>query len=73
MCYLDASKAFDKINQCVLFSKLLVKNIPNGIVRFLFVWYAKQNFYVQWNNNMSNQFNVSNGVRQGGILSPYLF
>ena len=28
---------------------------------------------VRWGSTLSNGFNVSNGVRQGGILSPYLF
>lgn len=30
-------------------------------------------FTVQWGKSLSNPFNVSNGVRQGGILSPVLF
>ena len=29
--------------------------------------------YDRWNNVMSSGFKVTNGVRQGGILSPYLF
>ena len=29
--------------------------------------------HVRWNNTISTGFNVRNGVRQGGILSPYLF
>jgi len=28
---------------------------------------------VRWGNNFSNFFSVSNGTRQGSILSPYLF
>jgi len=72
-CYLDASKAFDKINHWILFSKLLDKNMPNIIVRFLLVWYTKQNFFLRWSGHLSEPFTVSNGVRQGGILSPFFF
>ena len=28
---------------------------------------------VRWGHCISNSFNVTNGVRQGGILSPQLF
>ena len=28
---------------------------------------------IRWGSTMSESFYVSNGVRQGGILSPYLF
>ena len=27
----------------------------------------------QWGSSISSSFRVSNGVRQGGVLSPYLF
>lgn len=36
-------------------------------------WYAHQTFQVKWDNVVSAPFHVSNGVRQGGILSPILF
>ena len=29
--------------------------------------------YVRWSGILSHVFHVANGVRQGGILSPYLF
>ena len=28
---------------------------------------------VKWGNDFSDSFRVSNGVRQGGVLNPYLF
>ena len=72
-CFLDASKVFDRVNHYVLFDKLVKRGVPLYIVRILVFWYNVQNVYIRWNNTMSDSFSVSNGVRQGGILSPYLF
>ena len=36
-------------------------------------WYQKQEMTVRWGACISDSFNVTNGVRQGGILSPQLF
>ena len=73
ICYLDASKAFDRINHWILFDKLLTRNVPDIIVRLIVTWYTCQRFYILWGNTLSLSFKVTNGVRQGGILSPYLF
>ena len=73
ICYVDASKAFDRINFWVLFEKLLDRGLPCIFIRFLMVWYCCQEFVVRWGDIFSVPFNVSNGVRQGGILSPLLF
>jgi len=73
ICYLDASKAFDRINHWTLCKKLLCRNIPSIAVRLLHVWYSTQLFNVQWSTSLSKCFLVTNGVRQGGILSPVLF
>ena len=42
-------------------------------VRLLHNWYQKQTMQVSWGNRLSDPFGVSNGVRQGGVLSPTLF
>ena len=68
-CFLDASKAFDRVNHY----KLLKRGVPLYVVRILIFWYTSQTMYVRWNNVISSGFGVSNGVCQGGILSPYLF
>ena len=35
-------------------------------------WYTNQKMCVRWGNVYSDYFGFSNGVRQGGILSPLL-
>ena len=72
-CFLDASKAFDLVNHDILFHKLSVRGLPLPVIRFLSSWYRSQQMKVRWGHSVSNSFHVSNGVRQGGVLSPVLF
>ena len=73
LCFLDLSKDFDKVDHNLLITKLMSRKVPSIIIRILQTWYATQSFIVQWGNCWSAPFTVTNGVRQGGILSPYLF
>ena len=73
LCMIDSSKAFDRVNHFHLFHKLLKKGMPRLVVRMLYFWYRNQLFYVKWNDVLSCPFKTSNGVRQGGVLSPQLF
>ena len=73
VCFLDARKAFDRVNHWTLFRKLLRRGVDTSIVQLLMTWYESQKFYVLWGSSLSEGFSVTNGVRQGGILSPYLF
>jgi hypothetical protein len=72
-CFLDASKAFDLVDHGKLFSKLQHRGLPTPILRFLVNWYSLQEMRVRWGGCLSEPFGVSNGVRQGGVLSPVLF
>lgn len=72
-CFLDASKAFDRVNHWSLFNKLINRSVPDALVRILLLWYNNQTMCIKWESETSEYFNVTNGVRQGGILSPYLF
>ena len=71
--FLDASKAFDKVNHHKLFKKLIMRQVPMYFVRLLQYWYRQQSMQVKWGGHLSQSFHVTNGVRQGGVLSPYLF
>ncbi len=73
ICYIDASKAFDRLNHWTLFLKLLDRGVHAVLVRSLAFWYCNQTFTVRWGSALSTPFYVVNGVRQGGILSPHLY
>ena len=71
--FLDASKAFERLDHWLLFEKLINRKVPLFIVRLLIVWYSLQRMHIRWRNTFSTSFCVSNGVKQGGIISPVLF
>jgi hypothetical protein len=71
--FLDANKAFDKVHYIKLFRLLLKKGMNPVIIRFLLNSYTNQTMYVRWNDELSRGFDVWNGVKQGGVLSPVLF
>ena len=71
--FIDATKAFDKINYQMLFKKLVLRGVPTYFVRLLWYWYKSQSMQVSWGGQMSSSFSVFNGVPQGGVLSPFLF
>ena len=73
VCFLDISKAYDRVNHFKLFRKLIKRNLPLCIVKLLVYWYCSQTLYIRWGNYVSEGFGVSNGLRQGGVLSPQLF
>ena len=56
-----------------LFNELLKKGICPQLCKFLVVQYTQQQCQVRYSNDYSFRFNVSNGVKQGGVLSPILF
>ena len=72
-CLLDASKAFDRVNHKSLLQLLRKRKVPKPILCFLFFWYQSQSLQVRWNSTVSSSFGVTNGVRQGGVLSSILF
>ena len=71
-CFLDVSKAFDLVDHGVLFQNFL-RGLPLPVLKFLVSWYGSQQMRVRWGDSLSDPFNVSNGVRQGSILTPLLF
>lgn len=71
--FLDATKAFDRVHYCKLFHQLIKRRLPPCIIRILISFYVDNFVYVSWLGFSSDLFIASNGVKQGGVLSPVLF
>lgn len=71
--FLDASKAFDRVNFVKLFKKICDRGICPISTRLMLSMYLNQKNQVKWNQHISSLFTIQNGVKQGGILSPILF
>jgi len=66
--FLDATKAFDRVDYCRTFRELVKRNLPGSgmYVRLLVNLYTNSIANVSWNGILSKNFPVKNGVRQGG-------
>ena len=73
MFFLDLSKAFDRMNHSALFSKLKDGKLSNEILRILELGFSISVTFVKWNGYNSHFFRLLAGVRQRGVLSPFLF
>ena len=72
-CMMDMTKAFDLVKHSLMFKKLLDAGLPVIFIRLLIFIYINQFANVRWDGSMSTIFSLSNGVRQGAVLSAILY
>jgi hypothetical protein len=70
---LDATEAFDRVEYVSLFRLLFKRELPTTWLRLLVNLYTNHLTRIAWNGIYSASFLVSNGVKQGGIISLVLF
>ena len=56
-----------------MFDKLVKRDLSPIIIGLILNIHKRQKFQIKWNGVISERFGVSNGVRQGGVMSPILF
>ena len=66
-------KAFDSVEYCVLLERLFSVGANGRMWRLLCSWYDNVRCRVCVNGNLSSDFIVQRGVRQGSVLSPIRF
>ena len=72
-CLMDMTKAFDLVKHSILFRKFLQAGLSPIFIRLLIFIYINQFANINWNNQFSSIFSMTNGVRQGAILSGFAY
>jgi hypothetical protein len=70
---LDAQKAFDVVNHDILFRQMLVDDAPRHTVALLQDLYSGCTEFVAWQGKRSPEYDIKQGVKQGGIISTNLY
>ena len=71
--FVDFSKAFDSVQRQRLWALCHTNGISNKMTKLLSSIYDNVKACVRSNNILSETFDVNIGVRQGCVLSPFLF
>ena len=72
-CFVDIKKAFDSVDHRILMDKLAGCGIPTVYVNLIAYWYTNQFVNVKYMSHYSSEWKITNGVRQGGVLSGLFF
>ena len=73
ICFIDHTKAFDRVKHNKLLEVLEKYDIPQEEIRLISNLYWNQTAVVRTINGESRSFKIKKGVRQGCILSSILF
>ena len=71
--FIDFKKAYDRVDRSKLWRCLENKGLNGRLTDFLKAAYTKLSCEVKVSEEFSEQFGVTNGLRQGCVLSPLLF
>ena len=73
LALLDAKSAFDVVVLSILFRKVYVLGINPATWTIIDELHRNMRSCVKWNDCISDEINVQQGVKQGGLLSADLF
>lgn len=73
ICFIDLTKAFDKVKRAQVWETLQKYNVEEDLLSAIKCIYKKTRNYVVQGNLESKEFITTEGLRQGGSLSPLLF
>ena len=72
-CFLELSKAFERLTHDKMLDKLKEKSVPCYIINLINIMFLNSFVSVKYDDAVSKKWNLKRGVRQGGVLSAFLF
>ena len=72
-CFLDLSKAFERLTHDKLLDKLKEESVPSYIINLINIMFLNSFVSVKYDDAISKKWNLKRGVLQGGVLSAFLF
>jgi len=73
LCFVDLTKAFDRVRLADVIECLREREVPEQIVRIIQELNTDATARIRLNDRISKPIKLQNGVRQGDSLSPMLF
>jgi hypothetical protein len=73
IAFIDFRKAFDLVDRTLLFEKLNKNGKGGKLLKVIQDMYSKTRSHIKLNGVITDAFEESIGVAQGGVLSPYFF
>ena len=73
ICFIDYTKAFDKVKHHMMIECLTELGIPNKELQIITEMYWEQRAVIRTGKSITAEFEIKKGVRQGCVLSPMLF
>jgi hypothetical protein len=71
--FIDFKKAYDSVRREALYNILIEFGIPRKLVGLIKMYLTETYSRVRIGKNLSDKFNIENGLKQGDALSPLLF
>ena len=73
MGFIDLEKAYDKVNREALWQELRMYDMGNKLLNGIKNIYVDSSACVRVKGDEMERFRIGSGVRQGCIMSPWLF
>ncbi len=71
--FMDLEKAYDRVDRKVLWNVLKIYGVGGQLIEEIKVFYREANACAEADGELSDSFAVGVGVRQGCVMSPWLF